>query len=130
MDQINRAYKRYIGIFLGIVVISLLVITTISGPVAAHTGDDGSHHHDGWMGTHGGMDGVMYDGVGFGWMLLWTIILISIPVALVYLLVTRREKTGRTDDDALAVLRRRYAEGEIDEEEFETRRAKLGDNQY
>lgn len=130
MNRSNRGCKGYIRIILGITIVSLLVITTIGGPVAAHTGDDGFHHHDGWMGTHGGMDGVMYGGLGFVWMILWTVILIGIPVGLVYLLLTRRETDGSTEDDALALLRRRYAEGEIDEEEYETRRGKLLANQH
>ncbi len=123
MGKSNREYKRHVGI-LGIAIISLFVIIATSGLVAAHTGDGGSHHHDGWMGTHGGMDGWMGGGIGVGWMLLWTIILIGIPVTLVYLLLTRRE-SGGTTDDAVSLLRQRYAEGEIDEEEYESRRTKL-----
>ena len=126
MDGSRRDFRRAVSSFLGVMVIGLLVVTAFSGGVAAHTGDDGFHHHDGWMGTHAGMDSWMFGGLGFLWMLLLTAVLVGIPVALVYLLLNRRESTARTvDDDALALLRRRYAQGEIDEEEFETRRAKL-----
>ena len=126
MSTSRHDFRRAISSLLGIIVISLLVATAFSGSVAAHTGDDGFHHHDGGMGTHGGMGGWMVGGLGFLWMILWTVVLMGIPVALVYLLITRRGSTdGTTGDDALALLRRRYAQGEIDEEEFETRRAKL-----
>lgn len=126
MSHVRPDFRRAIIGLVGIAVIGLLVGTAFSGPVAAHTGGDGVHHHDGWMGTHGGMGGWMFGGVGLLWMLLWTVVLIGIPVALVYLLLIRRESSdGTTDDDALALLRRRYAQGKIDEEEFETRRAKL-----
>lgn len=118
--------RRTINRFLGIIVISLLVVTAFSGPVVGHTGDDGLHHHDGWMDTHGGMGGWMFGGLGYLWMILWTVVIIGIPVALVYLLVTRWKSTNETaDDDALALLRKRYAQGEMDDEEFETRRTKL-----
>lgn len=111
---------------LSIVVLSLLVVTSLSGPVAAHTGDNGVHHHDGWMGSHDGWGGWMDSGLGFIWMLLWSVVLIGIPLGLVYLLITRRTSTaGPTDDDALALLRQRYAQGKIDEDEFDTRRTKL-----
>jgi len=99
---------------------ALLVVLMIafSVPIAAHTGDNGYHHHDGWMGSHGG-------GGGFLWMTLWTVVLISIPLGLGYLFLTQRDSGGGTTDDALTVLRRRYANGEIDEEEFDARRRKL-----
>jgi putative membrane protein len=126
MDRSRSDFRRTISSLLGVVIISVLVVTAFSGPVAGHTGDDGSHHHDGRMGTHDGMGGWMFGGLGFLWMILWTVVLIGIPVALVYLLLTRRGATdGTNDEDALALLRRRYAQGEIDDEEFETRRAKL-----
>lgn len=125
MDKSNRLNRRKISVLLGFTVIGLLVVAAVSGPVAAHTGDNGVHHHDGWMGSHGGMDGWIVGGFGFGWMLLWTILLIGIPVALVYLLLTRRETAETTDEDALTVLRKRYAEGEIDEDEFDERSARL-----
>lgn len=109
-----------------VVVVGLLVVTASSGPVVAHTGD-GGHHHDGPTGTHGGMDG-WTGGVGVVWM-IWTLVVVSIPVALAYLLLGRRGSASETADDALAALRRRYAEGEIDEEEFETRRSRLLDRE-
>jgi len=61
-------------------------------------------------------------GGGFLWMTLWTVVLISIPLGLGYLFLTQRDSGGGTTDDALTVLRRRYASGEIDEEEFDARR--------
>lgn len=131
MSQTNPVFRRTITSLLGITVIVFLVVTAFSGPVAAHTGDEGIHHHDGWMGTHGGMGGWLVGGVGLLWLLLWSLVLIGIPVALVYLLVTRSGSTDETPpDDPLALLRRRYAQGKIDEEEFETRRSKLLPEQH
>jgi putative membrane protein len=125
MDQIRENFRRSISGLLGIAVITLLVVIAFSGPAVAHAGDDGTHHHDGWMGTHGGMDGWMVGGAGIPWMLLGTFLLIGVPVV-AYVLLTRRESTsGTANDDALALLRKRYARGDIDEEEFETRRANL-----
>lgn len=121
-DMRVRNRGRTVGGVIGIVVILLLTIAAVSGPVAAHSGDDGAHHHDGWMGTHDGMGGWMGAGLGVFWMLLWTTVLIGIPLTLGYLLFSRRETADGRADDALDVLRRRYAQGEIDEEEFETRR--------
>lgn len=125
MGRIREDFRRSIPGLLGIAVISLLVVIAFSGPAVAHTGDGGSHHHDSWMGTHGGMDGWMVGGVGILWMMLGPFVLIGIPVV-AYVLLTRRESTGgRGNDDALGLLRKRYAQGDIAEEEFETRRAKL-----
>ncbi|MFB6283201.1 MAG: SHOCT domain-containing protein [Halobacteria archaeon] len=106
--------------------LTLLTIVLSVGTVAGHTGDGGGHHHNGWMGQ-GVMDGWMAGGFGFLWMILWTLILIGIPVAAVYLLFTRKDEVGDSDqpDEAMAVLRRRYAEGELDDEEYERRREKL-----
>jgi putative membrane protein len=96
----------------------VVLVIAFSGPAVAHSGDDGFHHHDGWMGSHGGA-------FGYLWMALWMVVLIVVPLGLGYLLLTRRDAGGGTTDDALTVLRHRYAEGEIDEEEFDARRRKL-----
>jgi putative membrane protein len=73
-----------------------------SGTRSAHDGDDGLHHHDGWM-----------------------VALVGVPFGLGYLLLSRTDSGGGPTDDAMTVLRRRYAEGEIDDEEFDSRRRKL-----
>jgi putative membrane protein len=64
-------------------------------------------------------------GVGSGLLptLVMLVLLGALIVGVAYLLSTTRRGTG--DTDALAVLRRRYANGEIDDEEFERRRGRL-----
>lgn len=118
--------KRVTGRLLYITGIILVLITAVSAPAVGHTGDDGLHHHDRWMGSHSGMDGWMGGGLGWIWMLIWPITLIGIPLAFGYWLITHRETSDGSADTAIDVLRRRYAQGEIDEEEFETRRKTLG----
>jgi putative membrane protein len=67
----------------------------------------------------------MVGGFGFLWMLLWALMLIGIPVGISYLILSGRASKDDGTDDALDLLRQRYAQGEIDEEEFDTRRGKL-----
>lgn len=101
--------------------VAALAITGLTGTAVAHGDDDGFHHHDGWMGTHG--NGGWF---GMGWMLVWGLVMIGIPVFILYAIATRIGGGGDgTSDDALSVLRQRYARGEIDDEEFETRRQQL-----
>ena len=103
----------------------VLLVVVFSGAAAAHGGDDGVHHHDGSMGTHDGMGW----GMGWGLWFLWPALVLIVAGVGVYLLVARGSDTGgKSDDDALAVLRERYARGEIDEEEFERRRRQLEAN--
>lgn len=73
------------------------------------------------------MNGWSMTGWGWGWMSLWTLVAIVVIALLVAALV-RSSPTPSVrafEDSALAELRRRYAAGEIDETEFETRRAAL-----
>lgn len=116
MDQ-TRGLRSW-GRPLATAVLLVVLVVAFSGTGVAHTGDNGFHHHDGWMGSHDG-------GFGYLWMTLWLLFLVGVPLGLGYLLLTRRDSDGGTTDDALTVLRRRYAEGEIDEEEFEARRRNL-----
>jgi len=61
-----------------------------------------------------------------GWWLMWLVPLLLV-VGLVFLLVDRFSTPRRQDEEdrALAILRERYARGEIDDEEYERLRAKL-----
>lgn len=57
---------------------------------------------------------------GDAWILIWIVVL----VGMVWLIVgSPSESTPR--EDALAILRARFARGEIDQEEFERARASL-----
>ncbi|MFC6988626.1 SHOCT domain-containing protein [Haloplanus sp. GCM10025708] len=83
-------------------------------------------------GWHDGMwnDGHMVGWSGWGWGMmlfgfLWMALLVALPVYLVYWLATRSQSDGSPEDSALAVLQERYARGEIDDEEFDRRRARL-----
>ncbi len=60
---------------------------------------------------------------GFGWtmMLLWTVIAVVVIAAVLTSGTVRRTRT-KPNDEALAVLSKLYASGEIDEDEFLHRR--------
>jgi putative membrane protein len=91
--------------------VTLLVAAT--GTAAAHGGYGGGMMSGGTMGSGGwGLFGV-----------LWMLLLLAVPAYLVYVLVTRGAD-GR-GDRPLAILRERYARGELTDEEFEQRRARL-----
>jgi putative membrane protein len=72
-----------------------------------------------------GMDGEWGMGFGFG---MWLIPMIFIGL-LVWVLSTRHRNRsgspGEDDEDALAILKKRYAKGELSREEFETMRSDL-----
>ena len=113
---------------LTILVIATLVLSTATGSVAAHAADGESDW--GWdhMWDDGHMDGWGW-GVWGGGMLLfglvWIVLLIGLPVVLVYWVTTQGQSRENGSDRALELLRERYARGELSEEEFETRRARL-----
>lgn len=68
----------------------------------------------GMMGGFGMMGGAMF---------LWPILLIGLIVVLVWGLGDRAETGDR--DQAMTVLRERYARGELSEEEFDERRRRI-----
>lgn len=73
------------------------------------------------------MDGWNMTGWGWGWMSLATVV--GIVVIALVARTLMRDSGSRSvyaeEDPALAVLRRRLASGEIDEDEFNRRRAAL-----
>lgn len=99
-------------------IVTTLVVTA-SDTVVAHT--DGAHAWGGHMWNGGWMTGSGWMGL---WGLLWMVLFVAVPLALVYLFARHRETEHETDP-ARAALRERYARGEIDGEEFDRLRAKL-----
>jgi putative membrane protein len=63
-------------------------------------------------------------GMAGGWWFVLLVALLVVGVAALYL-ASREGDGGDGEDDALAVLRERYAAGDLDEEEFERRRGRL-----
>jgi len=92
------------------------------GPHGPGHGPHGGGHHWGTGAGMGGMDAGF--GMGGGWLLtlLFALAVIALVAAAVYLAI--REGEGG-EDEALTVLRERYAAGDFDEEEFERRRERL-----
>jgi putative membrane protein len=74
---------------------------------------DGSHHED----THHTAD-TGHVWFGGSWTIIWLLLILITLVAFAVF----RSKGGQTDDGAVQSLREQYANGEIDEEEFERRR--------
>lgn len=86
----------------------------------------GTHYgpHHGPMGPAGGT------AFGFLWGPVWLLITVLVVVGGAYLaLQFLQQRADAGTDDALAVLERRYARGEIDSEEFEKRRTRLRQRQ-
>jgi putative membrane protein len=76
------------------------------------------------------MMGYWYGMGAFGWigmLLFWALIVLGI-VYLVHYLNNHNQGTNRqseSDDSALEILRKRFATGEIDQDEFDQRRRGL-----
>jgi putative membrane protein len=117
---VNQTTTRLARVALAVGVALALLVST-GGVAAGHSGDDGMHHHDGWMGAHGGG---MWGGLGWVWMLGGLLVVLAVPAVVLYAL-TARGGGDSERDEALATLRQRYAAGDIDEEEFERRRTRL-----
>ena len=73
------------------------------------------------------MDGWSMTGWGWGWMAIWTLagIVFVAWLAAMLLRSTSPPPALAPLDSAMAVLRRRFAAGEIDEAEFKQRREEL-----
>jgi putative membrane protein len=77
----------------------------------------------GW-GSYGGAYGGGWPLLGVAHMLLWWVLIILGIVVLVRWL-TADSRSRRSEDRSLAILRERYARGEIDKAEFDARRRDL-----
>jgi putative membrane protein len=79
------------------------------------------------MTMHWGWDAGGWLMMGIG-MLFWLLVLVAVVWIVVRMITVadRRQADGRSErDEALDLLRRRFANGEIDAEEFEQRLALL-----
>jgi putative membrane protein len=70
-------------------------------------------------------------GYGMGWfgmifmILFWVVVIAGIIFAIRYLATGKSAISGRRGSDPLEILRERYANGEIDTEEYEERKKVL-----
>jgi putative membrane protein len=77
--------------------------------------------------------GMMGWGYGAGWfgsvlmITFWIALIVGIIFLIRWLVVSTRGRAGgaRSEDSALEILKRRYARGEIDKEEFEEKKRDL-----
>lgn len=119
----TRDSTRLVGIVL-LALAALFVLPALVGMTGMFGGGPmgwgGGWMHDTWMhgGTGGSVPWWMW-GMGLVGQLLVLTVLVGGGILLF------RSLTGRESDDALAELRRSYARGDIDDEEFERRRARL-----
>ncbi|OTF01780.1 hypothetical protein B9G49_00530 [Halorubrum sp. SD683] len=111
---------------LGLIVVGALALAVVAGMALTHAAVPDAMmwgwHDRMWTGGH------MAGWSGWGMMLfglLWMALLVALPLGLVYWVGSRSHAGDSTEDSALAVLQERYARGEIDDEEFDRRRARL-----
>jgi putative membrane protein len=113
---------------------SLRRILPVALLAVAATLGGGIVYAQGWGGPGYGMGpGMMWGyGYGGGWgvfgtllMLLWWVLIILGIVVLVRWLFGARRGGSAAEDRALAILRERYARGEIDKTEYEARKKDL-----
>ena len=74
----------------------------------------------------GGYDGMMGGGWMIAWMLLWLLIVGAVLAVAVFGIVRFSPPRNEPRDEALELLRRRYAAGEIDKDEYASRVSDLG----
>ncbi len=100
----------------------VLTSTGITGLLLLVTGSAYSQMR--WnYGWHG--PGMMYSG-SWLWMIIpvvfWILIIVGIVFLIRWIVRSSRTMHGKYDDSALEILKRRYAKGEINKEEFEQKK--------
>lgn len=73
---------------------------------------------------------MMGGGYGMGWLMpiimaaFWIAVIVGIVFLIRWLIISTRTgaPVGRSEDSALEIVKRRYASGEIDKEEFEEKK--------
>lgn len=75
----------------------------------------------------GMMNGWGYGTGGFIWGIVWMVIEIGLIAGAIYLIVSlfQGTRSGYKKNDAIEILRERYARGEISEEEYLERKKRL-----
>jgi len=66
-----------------------------------------------------------FDGGHMIWMMVWWVVGIGLIIALFWLLFSIARGSTRSTDSPEGILRRRYANGEIDTDEYQHRLAEL-----
>lgn len=110
---------RIILVVIGVILLLPLLMAVFAMPMVGMMG---------W--TDGG--GMMNGGMavwGFTMLVLWLVVLLLIGYVLYRTLGGPRSSTSRTDP-AMEELRLAYARGDLTEEEFETRRRRLRDEDF
>ena len=97
-------------------IFSILIIISILAFFACAPGPNGP----------GGNWGHMM-GYGYGGGFMWLIVLVLVGVVIYFLLQTSKLKgsDGSTTETPLDILKKRYAKGEIDKEEFDRKKKDL-----
>ncbi|WP_089827220.1 SHOCT domain-containing protein [Halogranum amylolyticum] len=113
-ERTSDGLLRIILIVLAVIVLFPLLMMVFAMPMMGMMGW--------WWG--GGMAGGLSPLWGVGMMLVWLVVLVGIGY-LFYRGIIGRVGTSLTADSALEELRIAYARGDLSEEEFEKRRAKL-----
>ncbi|MDH5778936.1 MAG: SHOCT domain-containing protein [Gammaproteobacteria bacterium] len=71
-----------------------------------------------------GSDGNMFFGGGFMWI-IWVLIIVALVIVLKTTMGNGSSGSTSKGDSPLEILQKRYARGEIDEEEFKRKRKQL-----
>ncbi len=99
----------------------LIIILMANVPVFAH-----NHHHGGWWNR--GM--WPFHNYGYGGFIMWIILLIIVALG-IYFFIQYSKSRGlpgqRQDETALDILKKRYASGEIDKDEFDRMKKELSE---
>lgn len=60
-------------------------------------------------------------GSGMGWMTIWSLVWLAIVIAVVWIAAQSLSRGTGGDESPERILKRRYARGDIDHEEYERR---------
>jgi putative membrane protein len=96
-------------------ILEIVLVTTTGWPVSCAA--EGMYGPQG----AGGWGSMMHNGFGYGGMYMWLIFLIVVGVIVYFYVQNQKTKDPlpRPHETPLDILKRRYAEGDITQEEYE-----------
>lgn len=98
-------------------IISMLIVMLLVSPLAFSQNEDYGHMDGGWYMMHN----------GYGGLIMWILLIVGI-ILIVFLVAQLSKDKGsesKPQENALDILKKRYARGEITKEEFEQMKQEL-----